>query len=120
MVDWIKKLDALYPKLSIGRRCHFCGKKAEQQHHIRSRSNLLLRYDLNNLLPICNDCHRYIHDKSLNLDLYISVFRMEYLNKMSQIQFQDWLLKHGLTREDFFKQKEQELKEAIYGYKKTR
>lgn len=120
MVDWIKKLDALYPKLSANKRCYFCGKKAEHQHHIRPRSNYLLRYDLLNLLPVCGNCHHNIHEKRLNLDLYISVFRMDYLNKLSRVQFQDYLLSHNLTRDEFFKQKEQELKEAIYGNKKTR
>lgn len=115
MVDWIKKLDALYPKLSIGKRCYFCGKKATQQHHIRPRSNYLLRYDIQNLLPVCNDCHEHIHAKKINLDLYISMFRMDYLNKMSRIQFPDYLISHDLTRDEFFKLKEKELKEAIYG-----
>lgn len=109
----MEKLDRLYPLLRVGRRCHFCGKPAEHIHHIRGRSNLLLRYDLNNLLPLCADCHRLVHLK--NLDLYIPMFRMDYLNKMSRTQFQDYLLSHDMTREDFFKQKAKELKEAIYG-----
>lgn len=109
----MEKLDRLYPLLRVNKRCHFCGKPAEHIHHIRGRANLLLRYDLNNLMPLCADCHRLVHLK--NLDLYISVFRMDYLNKMSRIQFQDYLLSHDLTREEFFKLKLKELKEAIYG-----
>lgn len=113
MDEWVKKLDKVYPLLRKNKRCHFCGKPATEIHHIRGRSNLLLRYDLNNLLPLCRDCHSLVHLK--NIDLYISMFRMDYLNKMSRIQFQDYLLSHDLTREDFFKLKLKELKEAIYG-----
>lgn len=110
------RLDRLYPLLRLNKRCHFCGKPAEHIHHIRGRANILLRYDLKNLLPVCGNCHQLIHLK--NLDLYISVFRMDYLNKMSRVQFQDYLLSHDMTREDFFKQKEKELMEAIYGKRK--
>lgn len=113
MDKWIKTLDTIYPKLSKGKRCYFCGRPAEHQHHIRPRANLLLRYDLQNLIPLCASCHEEVHKK--NLDLYISMFRMDYLNKMSRIQFQDYLLSHDLTREDFFKLKLKELKEAING-----
>lgn len=119
MDKWVAKLDRLYPLLRTRwTRCHFCGRKTTEIHHIRGRQNLLLRYDLHNLMPLCHDCHSQVHLK--NLDLYISVFRMEYLNKMSRIQFQDYLLSHDLTRDEFFKLKEKELKEAINGNKKTR
>ena len=120
MDEWVAKLDRIYPLLRKGRRCHFCGRPAEHIHHIRGRANILLRYDLNNLLPVCADCHSLIHLNHLNLDLYISMFRMDYLNKMSRIQFQDYLLSHDMTREDFYKEKLNDLKEAIYGNKKTR
>lgn len=117
-MDYIDKLDRLYPKLSHGQRCYFCKRPAVHIHHIRPRANLLLRYDLQNLLPLCADCHELAHQK--NMDLYISIFRMDYLNKMSRIQFQDYLLANDLTREEFFKLKEKELKEAINGNKKIR
>ena len=119
MDKWMEKLDRLYPLLRKGKRCHFCGKPATEIHHIRGRSNLLLRYDLKNLIPLCSDCHSLVHLKKMNLDFYISMFRMDYLNKMSRIQFQDYLLSHDMTREDFFKQKLIDLKEAIYGSKRN-
>lgn len=115
MDNYNKTLDTIYPKLARGRRCYLCGRPATEIHHIRRREIELLRYDLNNLLPLCRDCHSEIHARKLNLDLYISMFRMDYLNKMSRIQFQDYLLSHDMTREDFFKLKLKELKEAING-----
>lgn len=114
MDKWIERLDRLYPQLrNRWTRCHFCGRPTQQIHHIRGRRNLLLRYDINNLIPLCADCHSLVHLK--NLDLYIPVWRMEYLNKMGRVQFQDYLLKNGLTREEFFKQQEITLKEYIHG-----
>lgn len=115
MDEWMEKLDKVYPLLRKYKRCHFCGRPATEIHHIRGRANLLLRYDLQNLLPLCNGCHSLVHLKKINLDLYIPMFRMDYLNKMQRIQFQDYLLSHDMTREDFFKLKLKELKEAING-----
>ena len=112
-MDMVAKLDRLYPKLQNKMKCHFCGKPSSQIHHIITRANILLRYDLTNLLPVCDDCHRLIHDKGLNVEFFLPPARWLYLQKMKNIQFQDYLLGHGLTRDDFFKQKEKELKEAI-------
>lgn len=120
MVNWKKKLDALYPKLSLNSRCMICGRMAEHQHHIKPRANDLLRYDIKNLLSLCHECHSLIHDKSLKVENFISPQRWLYLEKMEQIQFQDYLLAHNLTREEFFKLKEKELKEAINGDQKIR
>lgn len=116
-MDMVAKLDKLYPQLrNRWTRCHFCGKPTEQIHHIKRRNHLLIRYDIRNLLPLCGDCHRLIHDKSLNIEFFIPTARWLYLEKMEKIQFQDYLLGHGLTRDEFFKQKEKELKEIINGH----
>ena len=113
-MDMVAKLDRLYPQLlRVNPKCRFCGREAHAIHHIIGRANLLLRYDLNNLIPICDDCHRLVHDKGI--EMFIPPLRMYYLNTMKNIQFQDYLLSHNLTREEFFKQKETELKERING-----
>lgn len=117
-MDMVAKLDRLYPQLRS--KCYLCGRAASSIHHIVPRANLLLRYDLNNLVSICDDCHRLIHDKGFDLANYISPTRWLYLEQMKNIQLQDYLLAHNLTREEFFKLKEKELKEAINGNKKTR
>ena len=114
MDKMIDRLDPLYPQLKrCWKRCHFCGKPTEHIHHIKGRSNLLLRYDLKNLIPLCANCHHLIH---LNhLELMIPPARWLYLEQMSNIQLQDWLLSHNQTREEFFKTKETEIKEFING-----
>lgn len=109
-----EKLDKLYPKLRhCWRNCYFCGRIASEIHHIIGRNNNLLRYDIKNLLPVCSDCHSLITDKKINVSFFIPTARWLYLEQMSRIQFQDYLLGHGLTRDEFFKQKEKELKEII-------
>lgn len=44
-------------------RCEACGAKTQVGHHWieKSRSNLL-RYDLKNIIPLCNSCHTKIHN----------------------------------------------------------
>jgi hypothetical protein len=106
-------LDRLYPKLSRGRYCYICGKPAENIHHVIPRSNILLRYDIKNLLPLCCNCHNEVHDKNLDLSSYIGLSRYSYLEYMKNINFKDYLLQNNLTKEEFFKQKEKELKEEI-------
>ena len=115
----VEKLDRLYPQLKrCWKRCHFCGRPTEHIHHIKGRSNILIRHDIKNLIPLCADCHRLVH---LNqLELMIPPSRWLYLEEMNNIQFQDYLLAHNMTRDEFFKLRETELKETIYGYKKTR
>lgn len=107
------KLDRLYPKLVIGRKCFFCGKPAENMHHIIPCSNILLRWDLENLLPVCYNCHQALHNAPHDIRLYIGLVRQAYLDEMKNINFQDYLRVHNLTREEFYKIKEFELKGAI-------
>lgn len=115
-MDMVAKLDSIYPQLRRRwTRCHFCGATSEHIHHIKGRSNLLIRYDLKNLIPLCADCHRLIHDKGIKVQNYITPSRWLYLTQMENIQIQDWLLTHNQTREEFLRQKEKELKEIING-----
>lgn len=111
MNNFEEKLDKLYPKLSIGRVCAVCGSKAENQHHIISRSNTLLRYDVNNLLSLCYKCHEKLHREGLwhhGLDL-IDEGRRAYLLRMKNVDFKQYLLELNITKDDFFRQKEREL-----------
>lgn len=105
------KLDRLYPQLGHNKRCACCGASAEHIHHIIPRANKLLRWDVNNLLPLCSKCHQRIHEHKQQLIL--SPKRREYLEYMKNVDFKDFLLANNLTKEDFYKLKEKELNEAI-------
>jgi len=48
-----------YPK------CFICGKKSSVGHHFFPKSTAsALRYNLNNIIPLCHSCHFSIHQKS--------------------------------------------------------
>ncbi len=48
-----------------GSDCEICGKPATTAHHYIPKSlSQSLRYDLENGVPICNDCHMSIHRKN--------------------------------------------------------
>lgn len=113
MDKMVAKLDNIYPKLRRNKLCYFCSKPSTEIHHIVRRDNLILRFDLYNLLPLCNDCHRLIHDKGMDVMEYLPWARVNYLQSRANVQIKDYLLIEGLTKEDFFKQKEKELLEEI-------
>lgn len=87
-----KELDRLVQEASRGKRCRICGKNAEATHHILPRSNKITRYDLCNLMFICCDCHRMIHDGKLNQWLYIDDLRKDYLREVNKMNYKDFLL----------------------------
>ena len=113
MTNWEQKLDRLYPKLRIGRKCAnpACNHQAAHMHHIVRRNVDLLRYDVNNLLPLCEECHRQIHDEGLynrGMD-FVDEQRRDYLQRMKNVDFKQFLLELNITKDDFFAQKEREL-----------
>lgn len=59
-----RKLDILfsqYMRKKIG-ECQFCRKKDNLQiHHIYSRNRLSVRWDENNILVLCPQCHFWAH-----------------------------------------------------------
>lgn len=107
------RLDRLYPKLRINRMCSnpMCDNISHHVHHIIRRDNILLRYDVKNLLPLCEKCHRQIHDEGMynrGMD-FLDEQTQAYLLKMKNVDFKQYLLELGITKEEFLKQKEKEL-----------
>jgi len=48
-----------------GRRCYVCGADTTdygEVHHLVSRINMNLRWDLDNLVGLCRDCHAQVHE----------------------------------------------------------
>lgn len=88
-----------------------CDNISHHVHHIIRRDNILLRYDVNNLLPLCEKCHRQIHDNGMynrGMD-FLDEQTQAYLLRMKNVDFKQYLLELGITKEDFLKQKEKEL-----------
>lgn len=66
-----------------------------------------MRYDVNNLLPLCEECHRQIHDEGLynrGMD-FIDEGRRAYLLRMKNVDFKQYLLELNITKDDFFRQR---------------
>lgn len=112
-------LDRLYPKLSKGRICAICGfSPATEMHHIVRRDNLVLRWDYQNLMPLCHRCHTLVTDGKVRADSYIPSTQRSYLAKMKYKNIRDYLLEHALTRDEFLELKRKELNEKITEYSK--
>ncbi len=112
-----EKLDRLYPKLRVGRKCANpnCSRDAVHVHHIVRRNVDLLRYDVNNLLPLCEECHRKIHDEGMfnrGLD-FVDEAKRQYLMRLKNVDFKQYLLELNITKDDFFAAKERDILKHI-------
>lgn len=100
-----KELDRIVQQLHKNQRCHVCGvKSAEAIHHIIGRANPMLRYDLINLLPVCCECHRKIHDEGLNAFRFISKEQGQYLKQVQNESYKDFLIfEMQMTEDEYLK-----------------
>lgn len=110
-----KELDRMVQELHKNQRCHICGvKSAEAIHHIIGRANKMLRYDITNLLPVCNECHRKIHDKGLNVYQYIPKHQAQYLEQVRNESYRDFLtFEMEMTDDDYLKYCKKTLKNVM-------
>lgn len=110
-----KELDRLVQELCKNHRCHVCGaRKATAVHHIIGRANKLLRYDFSNLLPVCDDCHRQIHDKGLDVSAYMHKERWLYLQRVKNLSYKDLLtFELGMTEDEFLRYCRKTLRELV-------
>lgn len=110
------KCDRLYPKLSYGRCCQNCLAEwritpATQIHHIIHRNCLHLRFNPLNLIPLCAECHRKIHDGRLTEA--ISQQQRDKLIKLSQRDTKAVCLLRGITKEELWTEQYNILKQLI-------
>ena len=110
------KCDKLYPQLRYGRCCISClsawrVREAEHIHHIERRACLHLRFEPLNLLPLCSECHRKIHDGKLTEP--ISEQHREWLRNMANKNFKAICIARGLTKAEYYEQQYRKLKELI-------
>ena len=87
-----KELDRLIQQSCQKQSCIICGKKAEAMHHIIGRANMVTRYNPDNLMPVCLDCHRKIHDGKINQWDYIDGYKGSILRELSHKSYKDFLI----------------------------
>lgn len=112
-----KELDRLVQTLCINHYCHICGThNAEAIHHIIGRANKVLRYDFTNLLPVCHECHRKIHDTGLDVSKYVLPERWQYLQQIKNKSYKDLLVfELGQTEDEFLKACKAQLIKVLQG-----
>lgn len=109
-----KQLDKLVQIASSNHKCVVCGKPAECYHHLIGRANPMTRYDRVNLLPVCYDCHRDIHDGKVNDWDYVSEEKKELLNELKKMSYKDFLIFVACqTESEYLKTLKNQWKESV-------
>ena len=88
-----KKLDVLWSQIVRKRNngnCEVCGNPGQNSHHVISRRNLNLRWDLKNGINLCISCHMFgrnsAHQNSLFFMEYFKSIREEDYNYLKENQ----------------------------------
>lgn len=82
-----KKLDDLVRKWTRLRykRCLFCGNPNIETCHIFARSNLSLRWDTDNIVPLCRKCHTWFDThKNEGLEMLKKIWGEERIDKLEK------------------------------------
>lgn len=87
-----KELDKLVQIACTNQRCRVCGRPAECGHHLIGRSDMMLRYDMVNIMPLCYEHHRLIHDGFINQWDYCCKEQREFLQERKKMSYKDFLI----------------------------
>lgn len=93
------------------KRSYISGKASQCGHHFYSRKNKLLRWDLMNIIPCTLEEHTKIHSGELSYT--INPCREEYLLRMVNKNYKDFLFENNLTDKEFCEKCNKRLKEAV-------
>ena len=105
------ELDILIQEWASQQPSMYSGKRGCVGHHIYSRSNKMLRWDIKNIAPLTPEEHRLLHDGKIYLE--IDYHTQQYLDEMMRINFRDFLLENRMTENDFYRQERIKLKSMI-------
>lgn len=108
----IHRLDALVQKWACQQRSYVSGLPAQCGHHYIRRSEMLLRWDLRNIIPLTLDEHRLVHSGYMMIDIN-NPFREQYLRNQKNKGLKAYLLENGLTVCEFIKNCESKIKSAL-------
>lgn len=107
------ELDRMIQDWASRQKSIYSGKKGCVGHHIYSRKNKLLRWDLRNIAPLTPEEHRLLHDGKIYLE--IDYDTQQYLEKMMMMQFKDYLLFNNLTEKEFYQNERLKIKKELMG-----
>lgn len=90
--------------------CLLCGNETQvAHHHVHKSKSTRLRYELDNLIPLCNHCHIVLHNnESYWASKIVEIRGIEWFKRIDKI-------KNELVRADkYFYQKNYERLKEIY------
>lgn len=101
--------------------CLLCGSPTQvAHHHVHKSKSLVLRYDIDNLINLCNKCHFKLHqDESYWASVIVKSKGLRWFNKLEKRKNQtikgseDWYEEQLLKLENELKRLESN--QSIYG-----
>lgn len=105
------KLDRLVQQWACKQRSYISGKPAECGHHYFSRRHEIIRYNLDNIIPLTIEEHNKVHTGEIKI--VIPEILEGILVKLKQKGIKDFLLENNMTIEDFYQKEEKKLRAAI-------
>ena len=105
------ELDRLIQEWASRQRSIYSGKRGCVGHHIYSRKNKMLRWDIRNIAPLTPEEHRLLHDGKIYLE--IDYDTQIYLDEMMQMNFRDFLFENRMTENEFYQQERIKLKNLL-------
>lgn len=104
--------DRLVQEWACKQKSYLSRQRAECGHHYYGRRHILLRWDTANIIPLTFKQHQNVHERNIIIEIK-NPFRKLYLDNMVNKDFKDYLLEHGMTKEDFIKERNLELRRII-------
>lgn len=105
------KLDRLVQQWACKQHSIISGKPAECGHHYFSCCHEIIRYNLDNIIPLTLEEHNKVHSGEIKIN--IPEILEEILFKLKEQGLKNYLLENRLTLDDFYKREEKRLKAAI-------
>lgn len=105
------KLDRLVQQWACKQHSIISGKPAGCGHHYFSRRHEIIRYNLDNIIPLTLEEHNKVHSGEIKIN--IPEILEEILFKLKEQGLKNYLLENRLTLDDFYKREEKRLKAAI-------
>lgn len=92
--------------------CLLCGRPTEvAHHHVHKSKSLRLRYELDNLINLCNSCHYSLHqNESYHASRIVEIKGLDWFRKLNIIKNE--IVKWGIP---FYENKLKELQQMSKG-----
>lgn len=93
-------------------KCMLCGADTQvAHHHVHKSQSTRLRYEIDNLIPLCNSCHLALHmNESYHASRIVEKRGLDWWKRLDK-------MKHEIVKADrfFYQQNYERLKEMLGG-----